>query len=156
MITNSVMGLAEGFTVLLVALSDPVITVGSHLLQEEDHHPISRGGVTLTTGLPANTVGDIQNHQGEKVGISHLVHPLLIPIIIKQPVAGQEILQVPHSPVSDVVLLATAPKIACIMGIGMGIPVQFVEKCTKLLCTDKEVLLFSEVVVLIGLIITRV
>ena len=99
MITSSVMDLAEGFTVLQVALLDPVITVGSHLLQEEDQHPISRGGVILTTGLPANTVGDIQNHQGEKVGIFHLVHPLLIPITIKQPVVGQEILLVPRSPV---------------------------------------------------------
>ena len=99
MITSSVMDLAEGFTVLLVALSDPVITVGSHLLQEEDQHPISRGGVILTTGSPANTDGGIQNHQGEKVGIFHLVHPLLTPITTEQPVVGQEILQVPHSPV---------------------------------------------------------
>ena len=99
MITSSVMGLAEGSFVLLVALLDLVIAVGSHLLQEEDQHPISRGGVILTKGSPANTDGDIQNHQVEKVGIFHLVHPLLTPIITKQPVVGQEILLMPHSPV---------------------------------------------------------
>ena len=99
MITSSVMDLAEGFIVLLVALLDLVIAVGSHLLQEEDQHPISRGGIILTKGSPANTDEGIQNHQVEKVGMFHLVHPLLTPIITKQPVVGQEILLVPHSPV---------------------------------------------------------
>ena len=99
MIISNVMGLAENFIVLLVAPLDPVVAVVSHLHLEEEHHQVSRDDVTLIKESPASTAEGTQNHQVEKVGIFHPVHPLLIPVTIKQPVVGQEILLLVHRPV---------------------------------------------------------
>ena len=98
-IISNVMGLVENFIVLLVAPLDPVVAVVSHLHLEEEHHQVSRDVVTLIKESPASTAEGTQNHQVEKVGIFHPVHPLLIPVTIKQPVVGQEILLLVHRPV---------------------------------------------------------
>ena len=140
--------------VLLEELSDPVVTEVSQLLLGENHL-VSREDVTVIKESPAGMEEDIQEAQGVRVGTYHLGHRLLIPITTRPTVAGLDIPLPVSRPASDAEV-PTAPVIVDCTDIGVEIRVRNVEKCTRLQLTGKEVLWFSELVGLTGLVDMKV